>query len=176
MNELELVLPTLAHKQQVEDYKQKFLADMETMGPNMAGVGRLKVLDFEEWLQECHDHMEGKNLPEGFVPATTFLGIRKADGNLVGSIQIRHRLTPHLLEIGGHIGYGVVPDERGKGYATQMLKIAIDECKKFGIDKVRVTCLEHNIASETVIRNCGGEYDGTANDGDKVLKRFWVVN
>ncbi|WP_143002008.1 GNAT family N-acetyltransferase [Pseudobutyrivibrio sp. 49] len=36
------------------------------------------------------------------------------------------------------MGYSVAPDERRKGYATQMLSLVLPECKKLGIDKVLI--------------------------------------
>ena len=176
--EIELVIPQAEHRAQVEDYKRKFLASVKS-GGSINGVGRLSELEFDEWLKECHDQMHGRNLPEGFVPATMFLGIRKSDGKLVGTIHVRHALTSHLEEIGGHIGYGVAPDERRKGYATQMTQLALEKCRELGIDRVRITCLDNNIASEKVIEKCGGIFDGTATEksgkyAGRTLKRYWV--
>ncbi|MBR5390047.1 MAG: hypothetical protein IK141_01945 [Clostridia bacterium] len=47
-------------------------------------------------------------------------------------IDIRFRLTDYLKKFGGHIGDSVAPSERQKGYATQMLGMALQLLKKSG--------------------------------------------
>ena len=179
--EINLMLPTAKHRHQVEEYKQKFLKEKLISISLIPGTGSLENKTFDEWLAECDDHRVGKNLPQDFVPATQFIAIRKSDNKLVGMFQIRHALTPFLERIGGHIGYSVAPDERRKGYATQMLLLGLEECKKLGIEKVRISCIKENVASAGVIKKCGGEYDGDAEyDGviekynGKVFERYWI--
>jgi predicted acetyltransferase len=54
---------------------------------------------------------------------------------LMGTINVRY---PYLgyVQVHGHIGYGIRPSERRKGYATMMLKLALEHCKKIGLEKV----------------------------------------
>ena len=52
----------------------------------------------------------------------------------VGAINIRHYLSEKLLLDGGHIGDGVRPSERRKGYATEIIRLGLEECKKLGIN------------------------------------------
>jgi len=174
--EIELVLPTEKYSRQLEEYRQKFRDHVsEIGGVGMHGCGTLEQREnILEWLLECEDYRFGRSLYKGYVPATQFLAVRKADDKLVGMIQVRHALTEHLERIGGHVGYGVAPDERGKGYATDMLMLGLEECKKLGIDRVRVSCIKENIASEKVIKKCGGEYDGDAEHEGKVYNRYWI--
>ena len=172
--EIKLVLPTKKHRWQVEEYKKKFAHEKMISVSLIPGCGSLENQTFEEWLRESDDHRVGKNLPEHYVPATQFLAVRKADGKLIGTFQVRHSLTPHLERIGGHVGYSVAPDERGKGYATQMLMLGLEECRKRGINKVRVSCVKANIPSGKVIKKCGGEYDGDAEFDGKVFERYWI--
>jgi len=173
---IELIFPTKEYRDQIAEYAKKF-ADENTNIPGVGihGAGDLAKLDVDTWLQQCVDYKKGRSLPDGFVPATQFLAVRKNDNKLVGMIAIRHSLTPHLLEIGGHVGYSVAPDERGKGYATQMLRLGLVECKKLGIERVRVTCKTTNQASESVIKKCGGEFDGTAEYEGLTFNRYWIT-
>jgi predicted acetyltransferase len=57
------------------------------------------------------------------VPCTTLWWV---DGPAhLGRIAIRHRLTPWLREVAGHIGYDVRPSARRRGHATAMLAAAL---------------------------------------------------
>lgn len=40
------------------------------------------------------------------------------------------RLEISLLLDGGNIGYGIHPKERRKGYATEMLYLALEKCRE----------------------------------------------
>lgn len=92
-------------------------------------------------------------------------------------IQIRHRLNDFLEKYGGHIGYCVAPDERRNGYGTEMLKMALKECRKLGIELVLVTCIRGNEGSRRVIMNNGGIYESTVHEKnrDLYLERYWIV-
>lgn len=106
--------------------------------------------------------------PEGWVPSTTLWWVEGDD--YLGRIVIRHRLTPHLLEFGGHIGYDVRPTARRRGHATAMLRAVLPIAGNLGIDQALVTCDEDNIASRRVIEGNGGVLEDQR--GDKL--RYWV--
>ncbi|MEU9043624.1 MULTISPECIES: GNAT family N-acetyltransferase [unclassified Kitasatospora] len=98
------------------------------------------------------------------VPMTTLWW---ADGDeLLGRIAIRHRLTPNLARVGGHIGYDVRPGARRKGHATAMLAAALPVAAALGITEALLTCDEANPASRHVIEANGGRLTGT--DGGKL--------
>jgi predicted acetyltransferase len=89
----------------------------------------------------------------------------------VGSVVIRHELTPALARVGGHIGYHVVPPHRRRGHGRRMLADALTYCAHFGLARVLVTCEETNLASRKVIEANHGEPDGIA-DGNL---RYWIA-
>ena len=90
--------------------------------------------------------------------------------------QIRHYFNAYLEKYGGHIGYSVAPSERRKGYASQMLKLALPKCKELGIDKVLITCIEDNIGSRKTILANGGVYESSVYEPDEKinLERYWI--
>lgn len=94
---------------------------------------------------------------------------------LLGAVNIRHYLNDALLKEGGHIGDGIRPGERRKGYATEMIRLALIECKKLGIDKVLMTCSKDNIGSARSIVKNGGvlESEFVNSDGD-IEQRYWI--
>ena len=90
-------------------------------------------------------------------------------------MNIRHRLDPYLLQYGGHIGDGIRPSERRKGYATEMIRLALLECKKLGIDRVLMVCEKENVASAKSIRKNGGILENElVDDRGRIQQRYWI--
>ena len=85
---------------------------------------------------------------------------------MVGAVNIRHKLNEYLLQYGGHIGDGIRPGERGKGYATRMISLALEECKKLGIRKVLMVCDKENIGSAKSILKNGGVLENEVMQGE----------
>ena len=76
---------------------------------------------------------------------------------------------------GGHIGDGVRPSERRKGYATEMIRQALPICRKLGIDKVLMVCYKDNIGSQqSIIRNGGILENEIPSDNGKIDQRYWI--
>jgi predicted acetyltransferase len=75
-----------------------------------------------------------------------------------GTIGIRWQHgTPDLPPTcAGHIGYSVVPWERGNGYATAALREMLPLAREVGLPYVDLTTDEGNVASQRVIVNNGG--------------------
>lgn len=168
--ELELIFPTEEYKIQVEEYLQEHFDNGEYVLHGDAGLDEIK--DFDKWLEKVRNevNIEDSNL----VPATLFLAVRKSDNRVVGTIQIRHRLNEKLL-IFGHIGDGVRPSERNKGYASEMIRLALEECKKLNIHRVLISCNKDNIASaKSIIKNGGVLENEVMLDDGKVEQRYWI--
>jgi predicted acetyltransferase len=66
-------------------------------------------------------------------------------------------LPPHVL---GHIGYAVVPWKRRRGYATEALRLMLDEARAVGLVHVEITAKPGNPASHKVILANGGKLVG----------------
>lgn len=114
------------------------------------------------------DAAENAPRPEGFVPCTTRWFIEGEE--YLGRLAIRHRLTPWLLEFGGHIGYDVRPTARRRGYATAMLRSALPISGGLGVDRVLVTCDTDNVGSRKAIEANGGVLEDER--GTKL--RYWI--
>lgn len=172
MEELELKFPTIEYKNQIEKYKK----DMLDAASSMDGCGSLRNDDFDTWLKKCIDWREGKNLPDGYVPSTQYICVRKADNKIVGMAQIRHELSEFLLNYGGHVGGSVAIDERGKGYGRKILSLSLAKCKELGIKRVLVSCKDTNTLSRKCIIANGGEYEDTRTiKGENTnLERYWI--
>ncbi|MDD3192917.1 MAG: GNAT family N-acetyltransferase [Oscillospiraceae bacterium] len=174
---LELILPDESWKKQAADYRQAYVDAGESHINGSSGMERYPV--YEEWLGEIRAQQH-QPATEERTPATTFFAVRKEDGRIIGTIQVRHRLTNDLCRSGGNIGYGVRPDERKRGYAVQMLELALQVCRKIGLERVLLDCQAGNIASERTILRCGGTFAGEAqvpgDDGcPERIRRFWIA-
>ena len=108
------------------------------------------------------------------MPSSQFLSIEK--GELIGFVNIRHRLNPELLLESGHIGYSVHPNKRRLGYATKQLKLALSEAQKLGLKKVLITCDKANIGSAKTIQKVGGvlENEVVSSNSGEIVQRYWV--
>lgn len=171
--ELKLVFPTEEYRKQMQEYLQEHIDNNEF---ELSGDGGLDIIkDFDKWLQKVRNDLSEETVEGARVPATVFLGVRKSDNKVVGTIQIRHKLNESLVLNGGHIGDGVRPSERKKGYATEMIRLALEECEKLGIKRVLIVCYKDNIASKKSIINNGGVLENEIlNENGKIDQRYWI--
>lgn len=173
MNNLKLVKPTIDLKDEYISFYQDW---KEAGGEMVPWVISKDPADFRAMLNFLSNQENGINLPEGWVPDSTFWLVNEYN-QILGAVNIRHRLSPFLRQAGGHIGYGIAPSEREKGYAKSLLKLALVEAGKLGIDEVLVVCDEENIASErTILRNGGARDEDFVEENGHVIKRFWIKN
>lgn len=108
-------------------------------------------------------HSEGLELPEGYVPDTYFF--LWDDDKIVGLFKIRHYLNDFLRQGAGHIGYGILPDSRGKGYAKKGLQLAIDKCRKIiSEEEIYLSVHKNNPVSLRVQLRCGAYIVGETKD------------
>lgn len=163
-------------------YEATFFAGFSTLTSDTeryswfyAGPSRYKEfreLPFSEYVEQLlylNNHP-----PEGFVKGIiwwAFMG-----HTMVGRISLRKELNDTLRLVGGHIGYIVAPDYRGRGFATEMLRQVLRTSAARAIGKLLITCDEDNLASERTILKNGGIFDSIVDeaDGGKRKKRFWI--
>lgn len=114
-------------------------------------------------IPELIDHSKGINLKEGYVPDTHFFLWN--DDIIVGLVKIRHYLNDFLRQGPGHIGYGILPKHRGKGYATIALKLAIETCKTLiKEDEIYLSVHKDNPASLKVQEKNGARIVGETEE------------
>ena len=172
MEKIILVKPDLSYADEIIKYKEESLAESPIINGS-AGLDRFSSIEI--WFEELKKRSCEDTVPEGLVPSSTYLGVREKDNYIVGMIDIRHYLNEYLTQAGGHIGYGVRKTERNKGYAKQMLKLALEKCKELKIKRVLITCDEDNIASEKVILSANAKLEDIRNVDGENKKRFWPM-
>ena len=148
--EIALEYPCAYHKDAVFGYLQEHIGQGEY---SLHGARGLDIaLSYEQWLDTINRASPGER---GDL-SSTFFAIRKSDGKLLGTIDIRLKLrTPHEKRL-GHIDYGVRPMERNKGYATGMLRIALDHCAYLGAETIFASCSADCLPARRTIEKCGG--------------------
>ena len=131
---------------------------------------------FDEMINRVQEVEAGKNL-EGYAASTTYWLYDDKKNILIGASNLRHYLTKAGLETWGHIGYGIRPSERKKGFATQLLKLTLEEARIKNIDKVLLGAYVGNIASWKVMEKCGAELENIVIEDETGLpiKRYWIV-
>lgn len=130
---------------------------------------------FDALIARLEQDEKGVDLPENFVPNSTFWLVR--DGvEIVGASNLRHRLTPNLSLRGGHIGFGVRPSARKMGYGRKILKHTLPAARNLGLSKVLITCGKTNVASAKIIVACGGVFDSEEfiPADDEIVQRYWI--
>ena len=171
MEKIILVKPDLSYADEIIKYKEESLKESPLINGS-AGLNRFSSI--EDWLEELNKRSCEDTVPKGLVPSSTYLGVREKDNYIVGMIDIRHYLNEYLTQVGGNIGYSVRKTQRNKGYAKQMLKLALEKCKELKIKKVLITCDEDNIASEKVILSANAKFEDIRNVDGENKKRFWI--
>ena len=171
MEKIILVKPNLSYADEIIKYKEESLAESPIINGS-AGLDRFSSIEI--WFEELKKRSCEDTVPKGLVPSSTYLGVREKDNYIVGMIDIRHYLNEYLTQVGGHIGYGVRKTERNKGYAKQMLKLALEKCKELKIKKVLITCDEDNIASEKVILSANAKFEDIRSVDGENKKRLWI--
>jgi len=166
-NEIELIFPDETHEKAAAAYLKEHIKNGE---PTLHGDCFLDEAEsYEEWLGEIDEaqHIE--------IPSMIFFAIRKSDRKIIGTINVRHPYEGYV-QIHGHIGYGIRPSERRKGYGTAMLQLALAYCKEINLDRVLLTCDKSNIASVKTITKCGGVFESeSAQPNGDMLRRYWIT-
>ncbi len=129
---------------------------------------------FKRYVKTLDGWSLGIGVPERFVPNTFLVGV--VNNVVVGRLSLRHCLNEFLERTGGHIGYGVIPGFRQKGYATEMVRQALPLCASLGIEQVLITCDTGNVGSRRVIEHCGGVFESVTNEPDIEIqkRRYWI--
>ena len=139
-----------------------------------------KIVPYAIWRIDYHDYENYcKNIDtdnnHGHVATTTWFALDEERNIIVGAVNLRHYLNEQLLLDGGHIGDGIRPSERRKGYATEMIRLALEKCRQLGIFRVLMVCDKDNTGSARSIQRNGGVLENEPEVEGVVQQRYWIT-
>ena len=128
--------------------------------------------DFDYYLS----HLDIAEPEGGLMPESAFFLLDEERNRLLGAVGIRHCLSEYLLREGGHIGAGIRPSGRRKGYGTKLILLSLEECAKLGIDRVLLVCDKDNTGSARAIEKAGGVLENEIiGEEGKPVQRWWIT-
>jgi predicted acetyltransferase len=152
------------------DYITEWEATGEKIVPS---ASKRDNMSFKELVNKWEEYESENMCEKGLVPSSIYF-LMDEDKKIYGAIDIRHDLNDYLLQYGGHIGYGIRPSHRRKGYASQMLSLALHIVKDLDISKVLITCNKTNLGSSRTIMNDGGILENEVINEDEITQRYWI--
>ena len=169
MSRVKFILPTAEHESDILDYIKEHDNFREPC------LGFASFNNYGAWLEQQIRRRENLNLEPNEFPSTLYLAFNEFN-QLIGLTNFKTALPEELLRHIGHIGYAIRPTQRGKGYATELLRESFPLAKSMGLNKVLITCNESNAASAKVIEKNNGVFENNLYvENDKItVKRFWI--
>ncbi|MCI9473261.1 MAG: GNAT family N-acetyltransferase [Flavonifractor sp.] len=157
------------HMPQLIDMMDEWTASGEEIIPFA-----IQKVDYHEFAVYQPSLEVGEGHPE-LVPDSTWFCLDTNRDRFVGAVNIRHRLNEYLLLHGGHIGDGIRPSERGKGFATRMIALALEKCVELGLERVLMVCDQDNPASaRTIVKNGGVLENEVMDEEGRWEQRYWI--
>lgn len=172
MNTIKLLLPNKKYKQ---SYKKMLMSAQKQGDYKDLGNALIRETEaFDDTLKRLKNRRVGKNIESKDVPATIFWIV--SNNEIVGTIDLRHKLNKDYFERLGHIAYYIKSEERNKGYATKALSLALKKYYNMHIDRILIACFSDNIASSKVIEKNGGILECKYFDKltNKYISRYWI--
>lgn len=175
MGKFYLEEPSLERRNDVKEYIEEHFK----YNSNIAGDSGLEeeYINYEKWLTQMELLKDSKTCPNNMCIGREYFLIRESDNKLVGMINLRWNLNEWMLQNGGHIGYGIRPTERRKGYNKISLYLCLLKAKEFGIDRVLLTADDNNLGSVKTIKALGGILENKIlnyNDENILMGRYWI--
>jgi len=169
---LELIQPGINYSTEFLQFMEEFQTHGESRFNHELVLAKI---NFGEYVKNLINAASGVDLAPGYVPQTTFWTLLD-NRTIIGTIRIRHYLTPRLEIEGGHIGYNIRPSFRRRGLGTEQLALGLEKAKNLGLEGVLITCDTDNTGSAKIIMKNGGKFiNGVISPTtQKPISRYWI--
>ena len=127
-------------------------------------IPRIPAEDFERQVRSRPRSLDGRSTGRFEWLLQTIDPVRP-----IGWISLRiNDRTPNI----GEIGYSLIEESRGHGYATESLSSAIDEAFGQGeLEEMQACCVPENLPSRSVLTRCGFSEERTIRGGAVIRGR-----
>jgi predicted acetyltransferase len=169
MINITLVEPTKDMKSKADNFIRSFFNNGENTINGSCGIARF--CEYDEWIMYIREVSKG--IRNDRIPSSTFFAIDKTTDEIVGIIDIRHFLNEEHY-YSGHIGYSVSPNNRCKGFGSEILKLGLEKAKLLGLRKVLLTCEKNNVASIRVIQNNNGILEKEYMEDENAMLAYYI--
>jgi RimJ/RimL family protein N-acetyltransferase len=99
------------------------------------------------------------------------LVVSATDDLVVGSVGFKGPPAAGSVEV----GYGIAPHVRGRGVATEAVRLLVERAMKAGVDRVCILTAVDNLASRRVAEKAGFTHQGRRDSGDDGVVDVWVL-
>lgn len=164
MEQLRLVQPATEHKSRYEEMMDEWENFGGRINPGAMRRYSKKLgrkVSYEHWLGWMEEDRK----------ETQSLYFLMQGERLLGAISLRYR----SVGIDGHIGFGIRPSERKKGYATRMLELALPLMREYGQNPVIISCAKDNVGSAKTILKNGGTLIEEVDDEGELTQVYQIV-
>ena len=166
--DIKLVNITAIEEIRFIEYIDAWRNEEEVISPSSCDMG---TFSFQEW-KDSQIAKSKENTQDQVKSDTLFL--IEDNGYIFGAINLRYNLTEDLLKYGGHMSFGIRPEERKKGYAFIMIKLALNFLRINGVTKALITITRNNKSAQYTIRKIGGKLENAYESNGNVIDRYWI--
>ena len=130
----------------------------------------LSYEEYKEWLQTMDNNSRGVDLPEGWIPSTTYF--LYVDDVPVGYGRVRHSSSEYLETVvgAGNLGYGIAKEYRGKGYGNILFQELLKKCREFGYKEIKLFPMKSNEPTVKIMLKNGGQIIGDFKDYKHIIR------
>ena len=130
----------------------------------------LSYEEYKEWLQTMDNNSRGVDLPEGWIPSTTYF--LYVDDVPVGYGRVRHSSSEYLETVvgAGNLGYGIAKEYRGKGYGNILFQELLKKCREIGYKEIKLFPMKSNEPTVKIMLKNGGQIIGDFKDYKHIIR------
>ncbi len=172
---LKLIRPNPYLYLQYQNMMDEWNKDGSQIAPWVLELPYKTESDFLSLIDRLNEVERGEHIT-GYSPSSTYWLYDDERNVLVGAGNLRHALVGESGQLWGHIGYGIRPSERRKGYASFLLKSLLEKAAEHGLSEVLLAAWTDNIASWKTMERCGAVFQNYVLDKEsgKTVKQYLI--